>query len=217
MKKILFLISICVNIFSYEIDMQQSFTKEIKPKELGVAISISTKAKDLDDVLNRLNDYSAFIKSYKTQGFFISGGRFDTFPNYVYKHSQRVKVGYRGNMRFEIKSKNSKRLNNFISQLTAKNSLNDVDLSISSLDWKVSQNDIKKAKESLRLEAIHWAKEYAQKLSNDTNEQCFIKKIDFGSINYTQPVYRGMVEEVPIPIKNKQKYKINANFVFECK
>ena len=223
MKKIILSIGIALSLLSYEIEMSQSFTKEISPNELGVSVSIFAKDKELKSVLNKLTDYSDFIKSFKSQSVVVKGGNFNTYPNYIYQNNKRIKVGYRGEVRFQIESKDSNKLNNFISQLSAKNSLNDVDMSISSMSWRVTKKDKQQTKEKLRIEAIYWGKKYAKQLSNTLGEVCSVKKINFGNVNDSIPpiVYartgKNSETSIPTPVKRKQIYNINANFVFECK
>jgi len=207
-------------LFSFEISMSKEFVKEIKPNQLGIKVQVSTVSKNLNDVLNKLSSYSMFIKSFKDLK--VSGGEFSTYPKYRYSNNKSKMIGYKGTMIFDIDSSDEKKLKDFITMLTAKNSGDDVKLSISSKSWYVSKEDIKKEQDMLRFEAIRWADEYSKKLSSKTMKECEIKSIDFDRNRYVPPiVYRetkvASDESIQMPKKNLQKINIFAKFRFECK
>ena len=131
MKKFLFasLLGVSV-IYGFEISMNKEFVKELKPNSLSISVRISTTQKTTKSVLDKLSNYSDFIKSFKDLD--IKGGTFETYPNYVYYNHERKKTGYRGSINYDISSKTESKLKNFISMLTAKNIEKDVDLSIGS-------------------------------------------------------------------------------------
>ncbi len=207
---------------AYNISLNKRFTSQVVPKKLGLSVSINIRDKDLNSVLNKLTEYSDFIKSFK--GLEINGGIFNTNPEYRYYNNKRKKIGYRGNLYFQIKSKDDNKLKEFVSMLSAKNSGSNVDLSISSSSWQVAPKDIDAKKDELRFEAIKWANKYANKLSQKLNSECKVISIDFGSFNYPRPpiVYaRDMntnkVESMPTPIRKSQKFSVNPHIKFECK
>jgi len=222
MKKVLFsTLLIFSTIEAYEITLNKNFTSEVAPKSLGISVSINVTDRDLNSVLNKLTEYSDFIKSFKELD--ISGGNFNTNPQYRYYNNQREKIGYQGHIYFQIKSKNSDKLKEFVTMLSAKNSQKNVDISISSSSWQVSPKDIQNKKDELRFEAIGWASSYAKKLSSKLSSECKVKKIDFSGFSYNRPpvVYADAVsvrkDSMPIPTKKNQKFSLNPRFVFECR
>jgi len=222
MKKTLFLsLLILSSIDAYEISLNKNFSTKVAPKTLGISVSINVRDKDLNSVLNRLTEYSDFIKSFKELN--ISGGNFNTNPQYRYYNNQREKIGYQGHIYFQIKSKNSDKLKEFVSMLSAKNSQKNVDISISSSSWQVTPKDVEKKKDELRFDAISWASSYAQKLSSKLSTECKVKKIDFSGFSYPRPpiAYADAVSmrdaKMPVPTKKNQKFSLNPRFVFECK
>ncbi len=221
--KIFILFSILLmELFSYQIEMEHSFEREIAPKEFGVNISISTKADDLQTVLNKLTDYSDFIKSFKSDNLLIQGGTFNTSPNYIYKNNHKIKSGYIGNIHFKINSKNSKEVDDLISMVNAKNTFHEVEISISSNSFEIDKEESEKIKEELKLDAINWSKNFAKKLSNKLDEVCFVKNINFNYQDfYTPSMYQNIKINiqisVPKPIKKRKKVTLYANFLFECK
>ena len=116
MKKIaISLIFTFSTLSAYDISLNKRFSSTVAPKKLGINVSINVKDKDLNSVLNKLTDFSDFIKSFKNLE--IDGGNFNTNPEYKYYNNQREKVGYRGNVYFQIKSKDDSKLKDFISCL----------------------------------------------------------------------------------------------------
>ena len=222
MKKILLSsLLILLSINAYEISLNKNFTTKVAPKSLGISVSIYVLDSDLNSVLNKLTEYSDFIKSFKELN--ISGGNFNTNPQYRYNNNQREKVGYQGHIYFQIKSKKSNKLKEFVTMLSAKNSQKNVDISISSSSWQVTPKDVEKKKDELRFEAICWANSYAKKLSSKLSTTCKVKKIDFNGFSHPRPpiLYAETVsvkkDKMPVPTKKAQKFSLNPRFVFECK
>ena len=222
MKKVIISFLVGLNLFGYEINISQSFTKEIIPKELGISLSIIAKGKNLQSVLNKLTDYSDFILSFRNQNIKIKKSKYQIHPKYILQNNKRKRVGYKGVVSFEIDSLDNRKTQILLSQLSAKNSFNDVDILISSQYWKPTKNDISEIKEKLRLSAILWGKKYASKLSETMNENCHVKKINFDNITYPlnyktcSQKSRRLNSQLPVPIKVKQKYSINVQYTFEC-
>ena len=222
MKKIL-LSSLLVftTLNAFDISLTKKFTSKVAPKSLGLSVSVNVRDNNLNSVLNKLTEYSDFIKSFKELN--LSGGNFNTNPQYKYYNNQREKIGYQGHIYFQIKSKNSVKLKEFVSMLSAKNSQKNVDISISSSSWQVIPKDIEKKKDELRLEAISWANTYAKELSSKLSTECKVKKIDFSGFLYPRPpvVYAEAVsvrkDKMPVPTKKAQKFSLNPRFVFECR
>ncbi len=211
------------SLSAYEISLNKRFTTSVAPKKLGISVSVNVKDKDLNSVLNLLTEYSDFIKSFKELE--IDGGNFNTNPEYKYFNNKREKVGYRGNLYFRIKSKNDSKLKEFVSMLSAKNTQNNVDLSISSSSWQVTPKDIESKKDELRFEAISWANSYAKKLSSKLSTECKVKSIDFSGYSYPKPqivyaraeVMSDKSTKMPTPTKKGQKFSLNPHIKFECK
>ncbi len=224
MKKIVISLILAFSTLSaYDISLNKRFTSTVAPKKLGINVSINIRDKDLNSVLNLLTEYSDFIKSFK--GLEIDGGNFNTNPEYKYYKNKREKVGYRGSVYFQIKSKDDSKLKEFVSMLSAKNTANNVDLSISSSSWQVTPKDVASKKDELRFEAINWANSYAKKLSAKLLTECKLKNIDFSEFQYTSPpiMYardEGMSSKstnMPVPTKKGQKFSLNPHIKFECK
>ena len=221
MKKILILSLITlVSLQAYEIKMNKLFKQDVMPDTLGVNISLQTHQTTSKDVLDKLSSYSDFINSFKE--LTIKGGDFNTYPDYRYHDSKREKVGYRGNINYQITSKDSSKIKNFISMLSAKNIDKDVDISISSSRWQVPEEKRENSLEELKFKALSWAKTYSEKLSTKLGQTCSLKSVDFNHSYYNRPpiVYAKAVSsdaKVPTPNKTATKLSINPNFVFECK
>ena len=201
---------------AFEISLRKNFSTKVIPKKVGVSVSINVEKKDLNSVLNKLSEYSDFIKSFKELS--IEGGNFNTNPKYKYSKNKREKIGYRGNVYFKITSDNKEKINRLISMISAKNSQKDVDISISSMSWQVDLEDIEKKKDELRFKAILWADSYAKKLSSKLSSKCKVKSIDFDKTSYIKPpIVYSSVRSLPTPIKKKQVISLNPQIKFECK
>jgi len=202
----------------FEISMSKEFVKEIQPNTLGINVSISAKGKSSKEVIDKLGFFSDFIKSFKDMD--IKGGTFSTRPLYIYENNRKYKKGYTGRVTFQINSQDEEMLKNFITMITAKDSDDSVDLFISTGEWKVSQNDIKKEQDRLKFKALSWADEYSKILSEKTGKSCDIKSVDFQDRGYRPPiVYEARAvaaKDAPMPQKNIQKISVDARFKFEC-
>jgi len=219
MKSIVLASLLCVGYLSaFEISMTKEFVKEIKPNRLGISLTFVTNGKTLKDVIDKLSEYSAFVKSFRELD--IRGGRFSTSPEYRYENHKRYKIGYRGRMSFTVKSDDEKKLENFISMISSKDSEN-VDIQISTAQWKVDESSITKEQDSLKFEALSWAEEYSKILSDKTGKSCDIKSVDFQDRGYRPPIVyearAAVAKDAPMPQKRAQKITIDARFKFECK
>ncbi len=211
--------------FVYGGDVTISFNKmfetSIKPDTLNASLTFtSTKlAQDVTtDKLTDVSDYMSGIKNIK-----ITGGNYSINPHYVYESKKRYQDGYDGYVSYSASSKSSDALNKFIREAQSFGEKNGLNVSVSSTSWGVSpEQNSDDLSDALRVDAISWAKKYANKLSNRLSSDCSVSKVEFLNDGYNQPiVMRAMAYEksdrAPTPIQDNQKIQINSNITVICK
>ena len=219
MKKIILLILAVSFMFGYEITMSKTFIVEVVPNNLSIFVNIRAEGKTMQDTLHKLKNYNNFIKSFRKLK--IKNGKFNTQPKYKMVDNKRIKSGYTGSIYYQIVSKNPKRLQRFISQLSAKSTMDDVDIYISSSVWRPSKKKLQMVKDNLTIQAIKWGKQYARELSRKVHNRCGVSKIDFdGSLFPSKPpLYKraNTLTLAPIPKKTNKELSVTVNYKFECK
>lgn len=229
MKKELLIYALLFPIlgFSYEVNFNKSFSKIVNPDLLTTNITIIVEKKDENKVNNEIEKFNDFLK--KTNDVTLKNGSFTLSPKYKYHENKQEFLGYIGNMRYNVESKNAKDLNSFIDKLVSvKDNIksDDVKLNISNVSWNISEDLHNKSLDSLRLESIHWIDSYAKSLSNQVSKYCEVSKInisEFNSSNITyarsEMGYMNVSKSISdiTPMSNEQNITINPNFVLECK
>ncbi len=119
-------------------------------------------------------------------------------------------------------------MNRFIKSLLKLKDDEDISVTVSGLNWIVSQNKKDKVIDELRLESIIWSKKYASEISKKINSTCKTKEIRISSIG-VNPMYRNNKSDmmmlssekqrsnIPVPQANKNSLSINPIYVLECK
>ena len=117
MKKRLFIPLLLIPIlgFSYEVNFNKSFSKIVNPDLLTTNISISVEKKDESKINSEIERFNDFFK--KTNDVSLKNGSFTLSPKYKYHDNKQEFLGYIGNLRYIIESKNAKDLNDFIDKL----------------------------------------------------------------------------------------------------
>ncbi len=220
MKKLLLLFILPFSLAAYTLNFDKTFEIALKPDTLMTNITIAALKPTEKEVLQKLTSFSTYISGYKD--ITKKGGTYTIYPEYKYENNRRYKTGYRGTMHYQISSHNSDDLNTFITTLHDKKKDFDVDISLSSVSWQLSQKQKNGKLDSLRLDAIVWINQYAKSLSMKLDTTCKINKISLTapSFDYPRPV---MMESrsvapatAPTPEQDEQKIMINPQFELEC-
>ena len=211
-----------VSLFGLTINFSKTFDAEIKPDTLQAGINITVKKATEKEVVESLSKFSTFIDDAKDVE--KKGGNYSVHPQYKYENNQRYKSDYMGNMHYQITSKDSDKLNNFLASLYGQKSDNRVDISTSSVSWIMSESQKSGKIDALRLDAIIWADSYAKSLSDSLSKQCSVTSVSFTPVNhyYPQPMMRNeavMMDKAaaPTPTQDMQKMSLNPTFQLECK
>ncbi len=221
MIKLTFPLLLASQLLAYTINFDKAFEIEMKPDTITTQITINTQKKSEKAVLQKLTSFSTFISGYKDVE--KKGGNYSLYPAYHYENNHRYKDGYKGTMHYQISSKKAEDLNTFIANLQNKKKDFDVDISLSSVSWKLSPKQKEGKEDALRLKAIVWINDYAKKLSDQLDTSCKVTKIAFTAPAYNYP--RPMMMEAksiaadaaPTPEQDLQKISIQPHFELECK
>lgn len=230
MKKILattLLLGVCA--FSYEINFNKSFTKNVNADSLVSNINISVEKDNEKSVNNEIEKFNNFLK--KTKDVEIKNANYNLSPKYVYEKNKSIFKGYLGESRFTIKSKDASKINDFLTNLSdLKDSINskDIELRVSNLSWEVSPILRDSTLNDLRLESIIWVEDYAKSLNDKVSKKCEVKHINI-SENFAYPramvmasapaldSVKSFVSKEVAPINSEESITINTNFVLDCK
>ena len=213
-------------LFGFNISFNKKFEKQISPDKLSTNITITVVKEDESEVTPLLNSFNKLISNYDEVE--KRAGEFSIKPKYKYDKGQSSIIGYNGILSYTIYSTNSKAMNEFIRSLLDQKDNEDISVSISGLNWIVSQSKKSEVIEELRFESIIWAKEYVSSISKRIDSSCKIKEINISSTNKINPMYRSTKRlmmmskttqdsSIPIPKATKNRLTINPYYVLECK
>lgn len=225
MKKILGTLLVPFALFAFEVSFNKKFEKEVTPDKLSTGITVVVKKKTEADISPQLEKFNKFIS--ENDNVKKRAGSFAIRPEYKYDKGHSTLIGYSGNLRYTIYSTESTDMNRFLKKLLKLKKHEDTSITVSRLNWVVSEDKQTQTIEDLRLESIVWAESYAQKLSIETKKNCEVKKININSQTY-RPFYQAtrskvmMAEslsksDIPVPEATKNILSIKPNYVLECK
>ncbi|RXJ86891.1 SIMPL domain-containing protein [Arcobacter sp. CECT 8985] len=222
-KLILSTVVASLPLFAYEVHFNKTFKDSLEPNILATKISVQIKAKSESIASNRLEKFNDFIK--KSNDIKKSNGSFYVRSNFIYDENKTKQDGYVGRLSYDISSKDSKKITSFIKKFLSIKEDKSTSVNISNLSWKIDENISNEKIEKMRLDAIKWAVNYSNNLSNDLKKECKVKNIDINSY-YNPNVYRASTklilkenisnDAIPIPDNNSKDIKITANYSLEC-
>ena len=224
MRKLFVLLCVSVYVFGFEISFNKKFIQYVNPDKLSTNVTINVLKDDEIDISPILNKFNKLITT--NDKIEKRGGIFSISPKYKYKNGNSKIIGYSGSLRYSIFSTNSDDINEFIKTILNLKEDDDTSISISSLNWIVSDVKYSNAIEDLRLKAIIWSKEYASILSNNMKTSCKVKAVNIDR-NHLKPAYRSMTamktlgmsmnSSIPVPEQTKNSVSINPTYLMECK
>ncbi|MBD3807634.1 MAG: SIMPL domain-containing protein [Epsilonproteobacteria bacterium] len=224
MKKYIIILSVLtfVSNAATEISFSKTFEKKIKPDTLSSSIGFSSTRQDQQKTIERLTVISDYVSSIKNLK--IEGGSYSVNPHIVYDNGKSNQDGYDGYMNYNVLSKNPKELNKFIREIQRLGEKQGLSVSVSNVSWQLSEElSDDRSSDTLRLDAILWAKNYANVLSSKLSKSCSISKIDFNGGGYVYAAPRMAIKaevasnSAPTPIQDEQKVQVNANITVVCR
>ena len=226
MKKIFLTLLTPFILFGFEISFNKKFEEQIVPDKLSTHITINVLKETEAEVTPDLDSFNKFIsKSNKVEK---RAGEFSIRPKYNYHKGQSTLIGYNGVIRYRILSSSSKNMNKFLKKLLELKDDEDISVSISGLNWIISEKKSSEVIEELRLKSIIWAKKYASDISEEINNNCKIDKISISPTRIS-PIYQtarsqvmmksASIQEsnIPVPQASKNIISINPHYTMECK
>ena len=211
-------------LFSYEVSFNKKFTKSVTPDLLSTYINVTIENESEKFINKHIEKFNEYIENNnlieKNQGSFTLSPKYNYFKN-----TQKF-VGYVGSLRYTIKSKNAKNLNEFINDLIDienKFAKDNVKLRISNVSWTTSTKLYDESLDILRIEAMTWIETYAQSLKNVLSKNCIVKIININKV-YNQFLRTTNMESYSskkvsnvAPVNSNQEIRIEPNFIMECK
>lgn len=215
--------------FSYELNFNKSFSKNINADILVSNINIIIEKKDEKSVNNEIEKFNNFLKN--TKNITIENTNYNLIPKYEYNNNKSTFKGYIGDSRFVVKSEDATAINSFLSDLIAiKDSLksNDLKLNISNLSWELSSKLQNKVMDELRFESLSWIDNYSKDLSNKIIKKCEIKNVNINEelmpiqiksrmMSISNDGASNNLNSDISPINTEQNIKINTNYILDCK
>ena len=207
-------------LLSYELEFKKTFSNEIQNDKVQTNINISVNSKKIDFINEKIEFFQDFIKEDNT--VVKKNGNYNLIPNYSYKNNVQKFVGYKGSLSYTIESAKYEILDKFVGDIIdIKNNMNSkrLQLTVSNVQWIVSDKLQDKNIDKLQLDAISWIKNYKNTLPG----KCVIKNISINKNNdYSNRRYNNVAVENTSsmkvsPIQTKKSITLTANYKLDCK
>ncbi|KAB7887710.1 SIMPL domain-containing protein [Poseidonibacter ostreae] len=222
----LFLLALLLpmSLFSYEISFSKKFSKSVTPDLLSTYISISVEDKSEKFINKHIEIFNKYIKNNDDVNKY--DGSFTLSPKYKYFKNTQEFIGYVGNLRYIIKSKNASSLNKFINDLIemeSKYNRQNIKINISNVSWTTSTKLYDNSLDALRINAMTWIEKYSASLKNILLKDCEVKSIDIDKTskkftkNINMETYSSKRVSNIAPDNSTKEIKIDAVFLLECK
>mgnify|MGYP002712041159 CR=1 FL=1 len=221
MRRIVFLFIAGLSLLNaFEIQKHGEFVKEIEPDIMSTSIRAVFEDKNKLEIQNV---FEKAIKETKNENI-CTNGSYRISPNYDYIDKKRVFSGYRGEILFECKFQDSKKLDLVISKLDeADDKRGRLKLTLNPIRWIVDEKVQMQADKELELKALYYAKEYRTFLSGVYASKCKIKEVLLNNANIFTNNQREYATTADIrskttaPIKSTHIIKYSASYKFECR
>ena len=146
-----------MSLLSYEISFSKKFSKSVTPDLLSTHVSISIEDKSEELINKNIETFNEYIKNNNDINKY--DGSFTLSPKYKYFKNTQEFIGYVGNLKYIIKSKNARNLNKFINDLIKMENKYDKDnvkINISNVSWTTSTKLYDNSLDTLRIKAMTW-------------------------------------------------------------
>ncbi|MGW8168644.1 MAG: SIMPL domain-containing protein [Sulfurovaceae bacterium] len=223
MKKLFFtlMLTITLAMAQTEITFSKTFIKKVKPDTLSTSVNITSQKLSQEQTIERLTKISDFADASKHLN--IKGGTYSVNPNIIYDNGKSYQDGYNGSISYSVSSKNPKDLNKFIRDIQRLGDKEKLMVSISSVSWQMSEEQQANQgdSDSLRLDAILWAKQYSKNLSSKIGKNCKVSRINFHDnqavFSETRKTLDLSSDNAPVPIQDEQNIQITPSFTLVCR
>ena len=223
MKKIIIILCLIYELFATVITKDKTFEEYITPSQLATTFTIVKKSQETLDIQNLFNKAIDIAKQSKI----CKGGNYYIVPDYEYitynKKQKREFIGYSSRISFNCTFKEVKKYDKIISEIKK---LKVKELSLSTINWKATKQEINKSYDSLEIKALNYSKDYSKKLDSILNSNCKTLSVNFNpKSSYTPRPYsqrmmlKGASHSESIttePIKEDLKVNLKVMYEFEC-
>jgi len=224
-------VALCaVSLFGYDLEFKRDFTKDISQDEIFARINVDAIGVEQKDAIKEISTIIKFVddSTYMKNDNFTQS----SYPIYKYSNfsKERYIDGYKSNLSFTIKNKNSSMLELYLRKLLELKT-EKLNITYSGLGYRVSKTLKTISEDNLRLEAIKWSSNYAKELSSKLNINCKQLNINFNRNTFNQPYPQYARMESNMMVKSKQNdggikfsvpsqqlqiLKIDALFRYSC-
>lgn len=209
-------------MFGYDVQFSKTFSTSLLPNELSTSLNITSTMKSEKEVLSSLDVYTKFIK--RVDYIAKESNRISLYPQYKYKDGKSTLIAYRGQVNYKIHTSENDAMKKFLEEFYEIKKMKEVSLSFSSLKWGFSKEMMNEIRDTLRLEAIKWSKNYAQTLSKELHSTCQLKNIGLNNANVQPRLYANDIAmakstkefSMPMPEQLEDDFSIRANITMEC-
>ncbi len=217
-------------LFGYDLEFKRDFIKDITQDEIFARINIDAIGDKQKDAIDKISTIIKFVDDSK----YMKNDNFTQSSYPIYKYSnlskERYVDGYKSNLSFTIKNKNSSIIELYLRKLLELKTKK-INITYSQLGYRVSKKLKTTSNDELRLEAIKWSTNYSQELSDTLNVNCKQLNINFNRKSFNQPYPQYarmessmMVKSVQndsginlsVPSQQLQTLKIDATFRYNC-
>ncbi|MCX8033875.1 MAG: SIMPL domain-containing protein [Thermodesulfovibrio sp.] len=199
--------------------------KEISPDILNVNLSITAKAQKEAEVINILGAIDKSIRALKSD---YTGGSYSVYKNCWWEKNKWKCSGYKGDLSYSFRLKDPKEQNKILEaaeEIKEKYS-EMMEYTVSNPQWIVTEKKYKEIENTLKIEIIDTALDFAKKLGEKIVRQCFIANIDYDIKRFYREspvIYKSAISdateraiEAPEPKKEDKAVTVKAQIKFAC-
>jgi hypothetical protein len=213
MKKLLVLLFLSLSVLAQEIVVKKSqiFTAKDDPYLLSSRFTLSQISNSMSEIEANFAKNSKKISSFSI----CKGGSYHINPRYKWDKSEKVFLGYEGQISYECVFDDMKKYTKIIDSIAQK----DQKLSLGGIYWILSDKQKEQMELKLELESLNFSKEYSAFLSINLKKECKLSKIELSSSNNSHESYARLraSSEIVSPIKESKYMSKTSSYEFVCR
>lgn len=184
---IAFSIVLCSELFGNEQPKEYELTRisiifeekrDIQPDVLNMNLSVSVKTQKESEAINILGAVDRAVRALSID---YSGGSYSVYKNCWWEKGKLKCSGYKGDLQYIFKLKDPKEQNRILEAIEGiKDRYGEVlSYTVSNPQWIVTEKKFREMENSLKLEIIDSAIEFAKKVGEKIGRKCSISNIDY--------------------------------------
>ncbi|MCX7988865.1 MAG: SIMPL domain-containing protein [Thermodesulfovibrio sp.] len=200
--------------------------KELSPDILNINFSVTAKAQKESDVINILGTIDKSLRNLKID---YTGGNYSVYKNCWWEKNKWKCSGYKGDLSYVFRLKETKEQNRILESVEEikENFGENMAYTLSNPQWIITEKKYKEIENTLKIEIIDTAINFAKKVSDKIGRQCFISNIDYDIKRFyleTPTVYKSALPamamertiEAPEPKKEDKTVTVKAYIKYLC-